>query len=599
MADRRTEEPFYIREFAGTKLPTYTSNIMPSLSAPTFVASRDAADNRELDCALVVRFNGIIRAYPLWIMDNLHIVNDSFDGSPLTVIHCERCSSAVAYHPTVEGQDLRFQVAGIWKMTLFIRDEQTNSIWSHSEGLAVDGPLKGTRLKRHPCYPTTWGRWREQYPETQVLVWPEGLQRHRDARHGHGARDYLGRPGIRAGESLGVAPEHVDDRLPESDLVFGLRHANRERAYPLAAVQRNGGVVNEEVGDDPIVVWSPHLGDPLMGAFSRRLDTGEALTFAVRDGVLVDENTESEWSFDGVAGEGPLAGKRLVPLDGAFLKWHAFSPFHPDTELYQAENDLTEAQLQTDAFANLFRSLRDAGLRLRFVGQPLSALCPNGADAGALLRINDDPFVVYRFRDNVGAEEFCFGATHHVRSGRYVLVSEPESRFADNAQLVPLSADQLAHSSLQQDARLSEAVAASVAGEASSAPGPAASLSHLVEGLKNQGYAIEVEQQLEGRRLPVEALNGFELTVNGDRFLVYRFASSESASAFRTWHGHSLAAGRFALRSDPPGQYDAKGLETLNGRDESIEWSALIGDDAFARALESIVMPVDSSTEGS
>ena len=89
MTDAEKDELFYIREFAGTKLPTYTSKIMPSLSTPTFASARDAVDNRELDIALVVHFDGITRAYPLWIMDNLHIVNDSFEGTPLTVVHCE------------------------------------------------------------------------------------------------------------------------------------------------------------------------------------------------------------------------------------------------------------------------------------------------------------------------------------------------------------------------------------------------------------------------------------------------------------------------------------------------------------------------------
>ena len=599
MTDTEKDELFYIREFAGTKLPTYTSKIMPSLSTPTFESARDAVDNRELDIALVVHFDGITRAYPLWIMDNLHIVNDSFEGTPLTVVHCERCSSAVAYHPTVDGRVLSFQVAGIWKMTLFIRDEQTNSIWSHSEGVAVDGPLKGARLPRHPCYATTLGTWTDRHAGTQVLLWPEGLQEHRDPRHGHGARDYLGRPGIRVGESLGVISEHVDERLPENAMVLGIRHAAGDRAYPLDAVQRSGGVVHDTMGGEPIVVWSPHLGDPLMGAFSRRPDTGDALTFALRDGVLFDDNTSSEWSFDGIAVSGKLAGRRLVPLECAFLKWHAWSPFHPDTELYWTERDLTEPELQTDAFSNLFRELTSAGFRLRFEGQPLAALRPNEADAGAVVKLEDDRFVVYRFRDTAGAEEFFYGATHHVHAGRYVLKSEPAVRFADNAQLVPLSEEEMGYSRLLQDGRLGEALEAAADGDAVDPQDLAIGLSHVFERLKKLGYRIDFKQQLEGRRLPVEALNGYELAIDGDGFLVYRFEKPASASEFSAWHGHSRSAGPFVFRSDPPGQYKAAGLETNNQPDESIEWSSLLEDDEFARALESIVAPMYPSLSGS
>jgi hypothetical protein len=585
MGDRTNQEPFYVSEFAGTRLPVYTSDIMPSIAIPTFTMARDAVENRELDCVLGIRLNGITRAYPLWIMDNVHIVNDTFGDTPLTVIHCERCSSGVAYHPTVDGRVLTFQVAGIWKMTLFMRDEQTNSIWSHSEGVAVDGPLRGTRLARHPCYQTTWEQWRQLNPETQVLLWPDN-DRHRDGRHGHGSRDFLGRPGIRAGETLGVKPEHVDDRLPENALVLGIRSPAGNRAYPLHDVQRSGGVVHEMLGDQPIVVWSPRLGDHLMGAFSRRLDNGDELTFALQDGALFDMNTGSEWSVEGMAVKGELAGKRLLPLDWVFLKWHAWSPFHPDTELYRADRDLTEAQLQTDTFSSLFRHLRSAGYHLRFEGQVLSALLPNEAEAGAIVRISDD------LRDAVGGEEFCYGVTHAIRVGRYVAKSEPDVQFADNAQLVPLSEDEMAYSPLLEDERFAEVLGATPDVDAAKAGSPAVGLSHLFERLGKLGYRIELKQQLEGRRLPVKALNGFELAINGDRFLVYRFETPESALEFRDWHGHSLAVERFVFRSDPPGQYKVRGLETINLPDESINWSSLIEDERFGRAVESIIAPV-------
>jgi len=191
------DEPFYIAAFAGTRLPVHTATIMPALVDPGFIPAKDATGHRERDGVLGVTLNGITRAYPLWIMDNYHVANDMFGDTPLAVIHCERCSSGVAFLATVDGRRLTFQVAGIWKMTLIIRDEQTSSFWSHSEGVALDGPLKGTALQRHPCYQTTWAEWRERHGDTEVLFWPEN-KLHRDGRHGHGARDYMGRPGIRA-----------------------------------------------------------------------------------------------------------------------------------------------------------------------------------------------------------------------------------------------------------------------------------------------------------------------------------------------------------------------------------------------------------------
>jgi hypothetical protein len=323
------------------------------------------------------------------------------------------------------------------------------------------------------------------------------------------------------------------------------------------------------------------------------------LTFALRDGVLFDENTGSEWSVEGMAVEGELAGTRLLPLDWVFLKWHAWSPFHPDTELYRAESDLTEAQLQTDVFSSLFQALRNAGYHLRFERQVLSVLRPNQAEAGVVVRINEDPYDVYRFRDALGAEEFCYGVTHTIRVGRYVLKSEPDVQFADNAQLVPLSEDEMAYSALLNEDRFAEALRATRDVDAAETEGPTVGLPHLFEGMGKLGYRIELKQQLEGRRLPVKALNGFEVTVNGEGFLVYRFDEPTSALEFCDWHGYSLAVERFAFRSDPPGQYKAKGLETINRPDESVHWSSLIGDEKFVRAVESIIAPVESPKAGS
>ncbi len=167
-------------------------------------------------------------------------------------------------------------------------------------------------------------------------------------------------------------------------------------------------------------------------------------------------------------------------------------------------------------------------------------------------------------------------------------------QFADNAQLVPLSEDEMAYSALLKEDRFAKALRATPHVDAAEAEGPTVGLSHLFEGMGKLGYRIQLKQQLVGRRLPVKALNGFEVTVNGEGFLVYRFEDRTSALEFCDWHGHSLAVERFAFRSDPPGQYKAKGLETNNRPDESIRWSGLIGDEELLRAIESIIAEVAS-----
>ena len=52
------------------------------------------------------------------------------------------------------------------------------------------------------------------------------------------------------------------------------------------------------------------------------------------DGRLIDLQTESEWSYEGVAVSGPLEGTELtrMTIDPGF--WFAWVAFHPDTDLF-------------------------------------------------------------------------------------------------------------------------------------------------------------------------------------------------------------------------------------------------------------------------
>ncbi len=77
----------FIEEFGDTRLPLHSAKILPSLYHPDYEAPRDAARMRDRDEVLGVFVNGQARAYPTWIMDNIHMVNDVYGPDPLLVIH--------------------------------------------------------------------------------------------------------------------------------------------------------------------------------------------------------------------------------------------------------------------------------------------------------------------------------------------------------------------------------------------------------------------------------------------------------------------------------------------------------------------------------
>lgn len=490
----------------------------------------------------------------------------------------------------VHGKRLTFQVAGIWKLTLMITDEQTGSIWAHAEGIAVEGPLKGTHMERHPCFQSTWEEWLWLHPDTEVLTWPDN-RLHRDGRHGHGSRDYLGRPGIRAGRAFGLDPGLLDNRLPENAMVLGVNHPSGDTAYPLNNIHISSGVVNDTLGEDPVVVWSPRLDSHLTAGYSRDIDGAGILTFSVKDGEIRDTDSGSLWSIEGMAIEGALVGRKLKPLDALFLKWHAWSNFHPLTTIYKSKSFLAESEIQSISFSFLLKSLKGAGYQTRIEGYVIKAILPNLANAGIIIWVDDDRFFVYEFRDHQAAVEYCYAQSHFLLSGHFTLKSEPEVQFADFAQLKPLPTGEISWSKLLDDPRFVDLVKAALFPDEKSPKNDATSTGFpaVFEKLIENGYKIEGVKQIDIRRLRFNSENGFEVTINEDPFLIYRFRSPETAKTYSASHEHSISVENYVFRSDPPYQYKHQGLKSIDLPIDEIEWSKLLVDDDFIRVLESII----------
>ena len=56
-------------------------------------------------------------------------------------------------------------------------DHQTESLWLQVKRRAVTGSMTGAKLKRLPSTVTSWEKWRNEYPQTQVLSLKTGYVR--------------------------------------------------------------------------------------------------------------------------------------------------------------------------------------------------------------------------------------------------------------------------------------------------------------------------------------------------------------------------------------------------------------------------------------
>jgi hypothetical protein len=69
--------------------------------------------------------------------------------------------------------------------------------------------------------------------------------------------------------------------------------------------------------------------------YDRRVDDS-LLSFRILTGkdLLVDDNTHSTWNLDGISIDGPLKGKRLLPVQSYNEFWHSWQTFHKDGKIY-------------------------------------------------------------------------------------------------------------------------------------------------------------------------------------------------------------------------------------------------------------------------
>ncbi len=148
---------------------------IPSIDGPEFETVAEADSwLKDADLVLGLELNGVVKAYPVKILNWHEIVNDYLNETPIAVTYCPLCNSGLVFvRPIVKNQVLEFGVSGrLYKSDLVMYDRQTGSLWSQIEGRAIVGPLAGEaeRLQLLPIDVVPWGSWKQQHPDTLVLA---------------------------------------------------------------------------------------------------------------------------------------------------------------------------------------------------------------------------------------------------------------------------------------------------------------------------------------------------------------------------------------------------------------------------------------------
>ena len=232
------------------------------------------------------------------------------------------------WETTVNGRQLHFHLAGINNQNFIMRDEETGSWWQQVTGEAIQGPLKGERLR--PVYhdELSFALWKQEKPDGRVL-----------------------RPDERIAQAGKYAPANWEERMSKvpvttsvtldhslapRTLVIGVVVNGAAKAYPLDALVKQNLIV-DEVGGVPIFIV---LGDDKLSvrAFERMID-GRKLEFFIKPNTgvltLVDAETGSEWDFAGKATGGQLKGRELKKIPILNDYWFDWITYNPKSAIYQ------------------------------------------------------------------------------------------------------------------------------------------------------------------------------------------------------------------------------------------------------------------------
>lgn len=269
------------------------------------------------------------RAYPTWLLEGFSVINDKIDGIPIVVTWSPFSFSGTVYGRVVDGDTLQFEDSGeLWKDALIMVDKKTNSRWSHLEGRALDGPMKGKRLTPYKSLYTKWGKWRSLYPYTVCLT-KLGREVEKSDFVNYYARS----------EQLGAAnSQNPDSRLAGKELICGFKINGTPVAVPLYALVEHkqfkltvdGSPIEVEFDQlsETAVVFSRVLGNDTLSL--TRLDFGKGESY-----LRLAEDGTTWLNYSGLGVSGPQSETPLDMISSTLCFWFVWVQHYPNTQLWE------------------------------------------------------------------------------------------------------------------------------------------------------------------------------------------------------------------------------------------------------------------------
>jgi len=233
--------------FAAIKSGGPPKDGIPAIDAPRFERLADgkptgwSAAFGDTEPVIALSIGDDARAYPLRILIWHEIANDIVGGTPVVVTYCPLCNAALVFERSVEGHVLDFGTTGkLRNSDLVMYDRQTESWWQQFTGEAIVGAMTGQRLRLIPSRLESFERFRQRFPQGQVLV-----------PNNPNARNYERNPYV-GYDAPGQKPFLYDGSLPDGiepmERVVAVETApGRYEAWALALLRRRSAIQSADL----------------------------------------------------------------------------------------------------------------------------------------------------------------------------------------------------------------------------------------------------------------------------------------------------------------------------------------------------------------
>ena len=197
---------------------------------PTFIEKEFDKMISSDDIILGVNYNGIQKAYPLFILDRHQVVNDVFNNESVVISYCPLTNHGTAHKTMRSEKEQVFGVSGLlYNCNLLFYDLETESLWSQVLGKAICGKMKGESLHPIQLEIMSWNSWRNQFPATLLLDYPDGqIMPYSDKFY----------DAYRKSDKIFLSKAGVADMWAGKEMIIGVEINNKYKAYPISEIEK-------------------------------------------------------------------------------------------------------------------------------------------------------------------------------------------------------------------------------------------------------------------------------------------------------------------------------------------------------------------------